>query len=158
MKLLEEFRVTQLVSGYKCILLKTKIMKITIILLVAVCLVIIACQQENLSSQSTLTTALHASKTTVAKNEPVSISITNMPSGNNYTRWSSAPTPGATFSTIYTNSAQGTTVTFSQAGEYEIMGDLRTVHPSCQPSPGWDTCYTTKPSLERPKLKITVTN
>jgi hypothetical protein len=118
--------------------------------------IIIACQKEK-SNDAPPVTALSASKTTVAKNETVTVSIQNPPSGNVFSKWTVSPSTGATVTNIYSNNGRGE-LSFAQAGTYTVTADLRTVHPSCMPSPGFDTCYANKASIIKPTVSITVTN
>lgn len=125
-----------------------------IVLTIAFC----ACQKNDAAdSSNNVVTSLSASKTTVSKNETVSLNITNAPSGNVYSKWSTSPATGATIDQPYSNNNRGS-VTFTQPGTYTISAEMRSVHPSCAPSPGYDTCYTSKPLLVKPTVTITVTN
>ncbi len=132
-------------------------MKKTVFFFALLTSLFIACQRET-SSPPSQDVTIQASKSTAAKNESVSISIQNMPAGNNYTRWSVSPATGAVVSNVYTGNGQGTTVTFNQAGLYEVSADLRTVHPNCMPSPGVDTCYSNRASIAIAIARITVSN
>lgn len=127
-------------------------MKLFIISLMAIAM-LASCKKDEISAK----TELSASRTKVTKSDSVSIHINFPPSGNICSKWTVSPSSGANFDSVYTmKSSVG--LGFTQAGTYTITADLRTVNTNCIPSPGYDTCYTNKPSLEKHSIVIKVTN
>ena len=106
--------------------------------LLIIAAILFACQKEDSGNNQSNETKLVADKTTIKTGESISLTVQNKTQGS-VARWTVTPTLGVVIDSAY--SRQSNKITFSQAGNYTIKAELRTVHPNCMPSPGYDTCY-----------------
>ena len=131
-------------------------MKIKSFLIIsAMSIAVASCQPEVSDLPQNPEPKILASKTDIAAGNSVALAIQN-PGTNSYSRWTVMPSAGVTIDSVY--SRQQNTITFTQTGTYTISAQMRTVHPDCRPSPGWDTCYNSAPTIAQMNSTINVKN
>ena len=120
------------------------------LVITSVTLAMMACK-KNTSEVNTIET----SKNAVKVGETLTVQIKHTSVGS-VSKWNVQPSSGSLIDNVYTTGSN--TMRFTQPGTYTINAEMRTVHPDCHPSAGWDTCFSKGTASEKLAATIMVNN